>query len=270
MVRVAGLHDQVDAGHRRARAQDGRSPAEMLDAHPRARARADARARPRCLEQRRCAPRSPSTASASSAATSVDAEQRERARRALPAPDLPGADAARRRPRPAVPLHLQPVAVARACSCATRQTGAGDLRAREGAEGDAAALRRRSATAARSCRSRTLIAEHLDALFPGMEIVDYDVFRVTRDADFTVSDEADDLLQAVEDELRRRRFGEVVRVEVGAGMSPRAARAARATRWSVEEGERLRGRRAARPQRPVGHRQACRASPSCATRRGRP
>jgi polyphosphate kinase len=53
-----------------------------------------------------------------------------------------------------------------------------------------------------------------------MEIVDYDVFRVTRDADFTVSDEADDLLQAVEDELRRRRFGDVVRVEVGAGMSP--------------------------------------------------
>jgi polyphosphate kinase len=65
-----------------------------------------------------------------------------------------------------------------------------------------------------------LIAKHLDALFPGMEIVDYDVFRVTRDADFTVSDEADDLLQAVEDELRRRRFGDVVRVEVGSGMSP--------------------------------------------------
>jgi polyphosphate kinase len=65
-----------------------------------------------------------------------------------------------------------------------------------------------------------LIAKHLDTLFPGMEIVDYDVFRVTRDADFTVSDEADDLLQAVEDELRRRRFGDVVRVEVGAGMSP--------------------------------------------------
>jgi polyphosphate kinase len=65
-----------------------------------------------------------------------------------------------------------------------------------------------------------LIAKHLDALFPGMEIVDYDVFRVTRDADFTVSDEADDLVRAVEDELRRRRFGEVVRVEVGASMSP--------------------------------------------------
>jgi polyphosphate kinase len=61
-----------------------------------------------------------------------------------------------------------------------------------------------------------VIANHLDALFPGMEIVDYDVFRVTRDADLEVSDDAADLLQAVEDELRRRRFGEVVRVEVGA------------------------------------------------------
>ncbi len=65
-----------------------------------------------------------------------------------------------------------------------------------------------------------VIAEHLDALFPGMEIVSYDLFRVTRDADFEVSDEADDLLEAVEAELRRRRFGEVVRLEVGAGMDP--------------------------------------------------
>jgi polyphosphate kinase len=64
-----------------------------------------------------------------------------------------------------------------------------------------------------------VIAHHLDQLFPGMEILDYDTFRVTRDADFTVSDEADDLLQAVEAELRRRRFGEVVRVEVGGGMN---------------------------------------------------
>src|SRR3954468_2722102 len=64
-----------------------------------------------------------------------------------------------------------------------------------------------------------LIAAHLQTLFPGMEIRDVGVFRVTRDADFTVSDEADDLVQAVEDELRRRRFGEVVRVETSAGMS---------------------------------------------------
>ncbi len=63
-----------------------------------------------------------------------------------------------------------------------------------------------------------IIAANLDALFPGMEIVQHGFFRVTRDADFEVSDEADDLLRAVEAELRRRRFGEVVRVEVDAGM----------------------------------------------------
>jgi polyphosphate kinase len=65
-----------------------------------------------------------------------------------------------------------------------------------------------------------VIARHLDALFPGMQIISHDLFRVTRDADFEVNDEADDLLAAVEDELRRRRFGEVVRLEVGAGMDP--------------------------------------------------
>jgi polyphosphate kinase len=66
----------------------------------------------------------------------------------------------------------------------------------------------------------SVIARHLDDLFPGMEILRHDFFRVTRDADFTVSDEADDLLQAVEDELRRRRFGEVVRLEVASTMDP--------------------------------------------------
>jgi polyphosphate kinase len=66
-----------------------------------------------------------------------------------------------------------------------------------------------------------VIAANLDALFPGTDVIDHGYFRVTRDADFTVSDEADDLLQAVQDELRRRRFGEVVRLEVEAGMNPK-------------------------------------------------
>jgi polyphosphate kinase len=66
-----------------------------------------------------------------------------------------------------------------------------------------------------------VIAANLDTLFPGTEVVDHGFFRVTRDADFTVSDEADDLLQAVQDELRRRRFGEVVRLEIATGMNPR-------------------------------------------------
>ena len=64
-----------------------------------------------------------------------------------------------------------------------------------------------------------LIACHLSELFPGTEIVEHAMFRVTRDADFDVSDEADDLVRAVENELRRRRFGEVVRVEMTRAMS---------------------------------------------------
>jgi len=64
-----------------------------------------------------------------------------------------------------------------------------------------------------------LIAHFLPRLFPGMEIVERAAFRVTRDADFELSDEADDLLQAVQVELRRRRFGEVVRLEVSASIS---------------------------------------------------
>ena len=79
-----------------------------------------------------------------------------------------------------------------------------------------------------------IIARHLDQLFPGMEILHRSVFRVARDADFTVSDEADDLLQAVEQELRRRRFGEVVRLEVGTDMEPELR--ARLVEWlEVEE-----------------------------------
>jgi polyphosphate kinase len=65
-----------------------------------------------------------------------------------------------------------------------------------------------------------VIAANLDALFPGTEVIDHGYFRVTRDADFTISDEADDLLQAVEEEIRARRFGEVVRLEIAAGMNP--------------------------------------------------
>ncbi len=60
-------------------------------------------------------------------------------------------------------------------------------------------------------------------LFPGMEISERALFRVTRDADFEVSDDADDLLEAVESELRRRRFGDVVRLEVS-GSASRALR----------------------------------------------
>jgi polyphosphate kinase len=65
-----------------------------------------------------------------------------------------------------------------------------------------------------------VIAANLDDLFPGMEIVHHSLFRVTRDTDYDVSDEADDILLAVEEEVRRRRFGEVVRLEVSPNMEP--------------------------------------------------
>lgn len=65
-----------------------------------------------------------------------------------------------------------------------------------------------------------VIAANLDQLFPGVEVLDHSYFRVTRDADFTVSDEADDLLEAVQEEVRRRRFGEVVRLELADPMNP--------------------------------------------------
>jgi polyphosphate kinase len=64
-----------------------------------------------------------------------------------------------------------------------------------------------------------IIAHFLPALFPGVTIVERAVFRVTRDADFEVSDDAADLLEAVESQLRRRRFGDVVRVEVSSSAS---------------------------------------------------
>ena len=60
-----------------------------------------------------------------------------------------------------------------------------------------------------------VIEANLQDLFTGMEVVEAHLFRVTRNADFTVEeDEADDLLMAIEEELRRRRFGEAVRLEV--------------------------------------------------------
>ena len=81
-----------------------------------------------------------------------------------------------------------------------------------------------------------LIAANLDRLFAGMEILEHAAFRVTRDADLAVADEAEDLLRAVESELRRRRFGEVVRLEVQAGMQ-RGLRAQLTQALDVEEAD---------------------------------
>ena len=62
-----------------------------------------------------------------------------------------------------------------------------------------------------------VISAHLDSLFPGMTIGHHHAFRVTRNADLALEeDEADDLLVAIEMELRRRRFGKALRLEVEA------------------------------------------------------
>jgi polyphosphate kinase len=67
-----------------------------------------------------------------------------------------------------------------------------------------------------------VIAANLDALFSGMEVVETYLFRVTRNTDIALEeDEADDLLLAIEEELRRRRFGAAVRLEVEPAMPRR-------------------------------------------------
>ena len=96
-----------------------------------------------------------------------------------------------------------------------------------------------------------LIAAHLEMLFPGMEVVEHHLFRVTRNTDFEVEEDRDeDLLQALERELMRRRFGPAVRLEVADDIDDEVRRAAR-------QRDRCRGRgraahaRPARPQRAV-------------------
>jgi polyphosphate kinase len=65
-----------------------------------------------------------------------------------------------------------------------------------------------------------LIAAFLPVLFPGMEIVEHHAFRITRNADFEVEEDRDeDLLQALERELARRRFGPPVRLEIADDMT---------------------------------------------------
>src|SRR5208282_6191551 len=65
-----------------------------------------------------------------------------------------------------------------------------------------------------------LITANLHLLFPGMEIIEAYPFRVTRDAEVAIQElESDDLLESVEEAMRQRRFSNVVRLQVDAGMS---------------------------------------------------
>jgi polyphosphate kinase len=63
-----------------------------------------------------------------------------------------------------------------------------------------------------------LIAANLHQLFPGMEVVEHHTFRVTRNADLEINDGADDLMEALEEELSRQRFSPAVRLEIERSM----------------------------------------------------
>ena len=231
MVRVAGLHDQVDAGID-ARGPDGLSPGETIEriaertrelGHRHSR-QWEERVRPALAEHGirviDCA--------------DCDGRRARGDRPPVLRADLPGAHAARRRARAGPSRTSRTCRCRSRCGCATRcprtETFARvkvpkEVLPRFVPIGDDVFV-----------PLETVIARHLDQLFPGMEILRHDFFRVTRDADFTVSDEADDLLRAVEDELRRRRFGEVVRLEVALVDGPGHARAT----WSSSSRSRRR------------------------------
>jgi polyphosphate kinase len=229
MVRVAGVHDQVDAGIEAASA-DGLPPAELLD-------RIGTRTRELGARQARCWQRELLPALAEhgirvvGAAALGEEERRElseRFRREV-YPALTPLAVGPAQPFPYISnLSLSLGVLVR--DPASDQTRFARVKVpKEGLPrfvpvGDGRTL----------VPMEDVIAEHLDQLFRGMEIVAHTAFRVTRDADFTVSDEADDLLEAVEAQLRRRRFGEVVRLELAAGADP-ALRATLIEELEVEE-----------------------------------
>ncbi|MHB8243518.1 MAG: polyphosphate kinase, partial [Solirubrobacteraceae bacterium] len=218
MVRVAGLRDQIDAGVEKP-SQDGRIPSETI-----------AGIRERVLEQSRrltdCFEGRLRPALAGHDIQVVGVQELDEDRRADLArhfqkaifPALTPLAVAPGRPFPYISnLSLSLAVLVR--DPVTDQTVFARVKVPTEILPRFVTLKQLAPDPALLVPLEDVIAHHLDALFPGMEIVDYDVFRVTRDADLEVSDDAADLLQAVEDELRRRRFGEVVRVEVGASCS---------------------------------------------------
>ncbi|HET6506821.1 MAG TPA: polyphosphate kinase 1 [Baekduia sp.] len=230
MIRVAGLHDQVDAGIT-APKLDGRTPSQTIDA---IREKVDA------LNARQCVALShdlqPALAEHGIRIVPIDDVSTE-ARRALDQrfrrqifPVLTPLAVGLGRPFPYISnLSLSLAVLVR--DPVSGQTTFARVKVPKEMLDRFVALEGEPTT---FVPLEELIAANLESLFPGMEVVEQGVFRVTRDADFEISDEADDLLTAVEDELRRRRFGEVVRVEIEAGMRP-ALREALTEALEVEE-----------------------------------
>ena len=269
MVRVAGLHDQVDAGIARRRGPTGARRREAHRRAARARRASSIERQTRC-SQRRAAPgagrarhphRRAATRSTPTSASALD----ERFRRQI-FPVLTPLAVGLGRPFPYISnLSLSLAVLVRD------------------------PVRRRSTTFARvkvpkemlprfvpvgdgrdaSCRSRSSSPRNLDALFPGMEIVDHGVFRVTRDADFDGlrrgrRPAAGGRGRAAPPALRRGRARRGRRRH-----ERRAARASSTDALEVEDARRLRRSTACSTSPTCGRSSSCRASPSCATRRGR-
>ena len=99
-----------------------------------------------------------------------------------------------------------------------------------------------------------VIAAHLDELFPGMEVLQSHGFRVTRNEDLEVEeDDAENLLQALEKELMRRKFGPPVRLEVEDTIDPHVLELL-VRELGIEAQEVVAHPRPARPHRPDGRR----------------
>jgi polyphosphate kinase len=220
MVRVAGLHDQIDAGVENP-GPDGRTPSQTI-ALIRERVLGLGRRLSDCFEGRL----RPALAAHGIDLVSVeelDEEQRSELSlhfRRVIFPALTPLAVAPGRPFPYISNLSLSLAV-RVRDPATDETVFARVKVPSEILPRFVALQGSAPGQVTLVALEDVIAHHLDSLFPGMEIVEYDVFRVTRDADLEVSDDAADLLQAVEEELRRRRFGEIVRVEIGTRCSQR-------------------------------------------------
>jgi polyphosphate kinase len=214
MVRVAGLHDQVDAGVD-ARSKDGLSPRETIDAIG-TRARGLERARARTFEEdvRPALARAGIRIRHCETCDEPELAELDRIFRDEIFPVLTPLAVGPGRPFPYISNLSLSLAVWLRDPVTLNETFARVKVPKE------VVPRFIPVGQSTFVPLEDVIARNLGDLFPGMEILRHSMFRVTRDADFTVSDEADDLLRAVEDELRRRRFGEVVRLEVGSDMDP--------------------------------------------------
>ena len=216
MIRVAGLKAQVAAGMRR-RTPDGRTPTEQLEA-------VDALVHPMVREASACLHRDllPALAAAGLPVCRL-VELDETDRRDLDAyykeevfPVLTPLAVDPSHPFP----YISNLTLSLAVTVRDQQTG-GTHFARVKVP---AVLPRLVALGSRPgwVLLEELIAAHLPRLFTGMDVVEAHLFRVTRNADFEVEeDEADDLLLAIQEELRKRRFGAVVRLQVASDMPER-------------------------------------------------